>query len=695
MRESFLIAPLQFFCLITFLFLLLTLLPPVLAAPGGLDTSFDFDGIVSSSFTQNNDDVQDIAIQPDGKIIAVGRIGFQTGIASSIGLARYNSDGSLDPSFGTYGIVTTSFDTPITHASAVALQTDGKIVVSGGATIDGSLFLIVVRYQTNGALDEIFAQQGKFKIKVGTGSSGNKVAVQPDGKIIVAGTSSSDFLLVRLNNDGSLDQGFGSNGIVLTSINSALDAASDVEIQRDGKIVAVGFSIGLSGPLPNSFALARYDSNGSLDTGFGNQGIVVTSFGDQSFAYDSAIQADGKIVAAGYYVEPGTNTTVFALARYNQDGSLDAGFDNDGKVTTTAGTSGGYVNAVSIQPDGKILAGGSGWESFNNQDSFLVRFNVDGSLDNSFGIGGKVRTRVSSQIDSIYTIALQSNGRIVVGGLTNDKSGTKSSFLLMRYLGDGSEQCTYTLSSNYQTFTAAGGSNAVGVTTQQGCNWTAATSASWITISNGTGSGNGAFNFSVEANPGPERTATITFNGQLFAVFQSSGCVFVINPASVNLPASGGGGSFTVTTNNPTCTWAANSTAPWITIASGSQGNDNKTVTFNVASNLGRARAGNIAVQNHVFQIFQASSVAPVTIVAIARVVTIDYKPIRGAIVTFTNTATGESQTGVSNQFGYLRFNYDIGQTFTSRIKHKKYQFLESRIYAGGTYVEVHLYPLP
>jgi uncharacterized delta-60 repeat protein len=230
----------------------------------------------------------------------------------------------------------------------------------------------LVRYNTNGTLDTTFDSDGKVTTAIGSGTDvAYSVALQSDGKIVVAGYSNNgsnfDFALVRYNTDGSLDTSFDSDGKVTTEVGSGNDGGESVAIQSDGKIVVAGYSyIGSN----NDFALARYNTDGTLDTSFDSDGKVTTAIGvSVNYAKSVAIQSDGKIVAAGY--NTGSNNDL-ALARYNTDGTLDTSFDSDGKVTTAIGSN-DRAYSVAIQSDGKIVAAGNS-NNGSNEDFALVRY---------------------------------------------------------------------------------------------------------------------------------------------------------------------------------------------------------------------------------------------------------------------------------------------------------------------------------
>jgi uncharacterized delta-60 repeat protein len=377
---------------------------------GSLDTTFDGDGEVTTSFagvTLANS----LVIQSDGKIIAAGMAN------GYFALARYNTDGSLDTGFDGDGKLTL-WVAPYSSnaANALAIQSDGKIVAAGYAGPSSADFALA-RFNTDGSLDNSFDSDGKVVTSFGSNDSAFSSAIQSDGKIVVAGcTGSSDFALIRYNADGSLDTTFNGTGIVTTDFGGD-DRIYSIKIQSDGKIVVAGTSGG-------NFALARYNTDGSLDTTFDTDGKLTTDFGGSDVAYALAIQSDGKIVAAG------TNGSDFALARYNTDGSLDSTFDTDGKLTTDLGGT-DAANAIAIQSDGKIVVAGK-----NTVDFAVARYNADGSLDTSFDADGKLTTNVYGY-DTAYAISIQSDGKIVVAG----SSGTAFSayrFSLVRYNADGS-----------------------------------------------------------------------------------------------------------------------------------------------------------------------------------------------------------------------------------------------------------------
>ncbi|WP_406104487.1 calcium-binding protein [Streptomyces sp. NBC_01003] len=452
----------------TGLALVLTAPGAALAAPGDLDPGFDGDGRVVTDFG-GYDESRDMALQADGKIVTVGLNNSPQGDAADFTLARYNTNGSLDTSFDGDGLVLTDVsggDEDI--ANGVAVQPDGKIVVVGRSVdpVSGGNRFTVVRYNSNGSLDTGFDGDGIALTDFGTGAQeAFAVTVQANGAIVAVGESGPNVALARYNPDGSLDTGFDGDGKVTTGFAGGSATAYDVAMQSDGRIVVTGRA-GYNFPANASdFALARYNSDGSLDTGFSGDGKVTTPFADADVAAGVKVQTDGKIVVAG------TSDFDFALARYNPDGSLDTGFSGDGKVATSfgAGTLDGSSD-LALQSDGKIVAAG-----ISQADFAVARYNADGSLDGGFGTGGKVTTDVSSfgYFDTASAVAVQSDGKIVASGNTGDDRG------LVRYQVTGTppptgvdlsvtktgpatvslgDQATYTVTvTNKSTTTAATG----------------------------------------------------------------------------------------------------------------------------------------------------------------------------------------------------------------------------------------------
>ena len=446
---------------------------------GSLDTSFSGNGRTRTDFGDNNDLATGVALQADGKIVAVGRSGFgvfalarynangsldssfsgdgrQTttffggfgegaadvalqgskivvvGLAAGTGggdfaLARYNANGSPDTSFSGDGKQTTDFFGDYDQANGVALQGDGKIVVAGSAGRPGGSDFALARYNANGSPDTSFSGDGKQTSGFGGAEFASGVALQGDGKIVAVGPvfrgGRDDFALARYNANGSPDTSFSGDGKQTTDFSQASDFASDVALQADGKIVAVGSSGG------GEFALARYNANGSLDPSFSGDGKQTTAFGGSDSAGGVALQGNGKTVAVG------SGAGDFALARYEPNGSLDPSFSGDGKQTTDFAGSGGEdgANGVALQPDGKIVVAGMAAGTLGGGGGFaLARVNANGSPDTSFSSDGR-KTVDFGDSDEATAVALQADGKIVAVG----RSGS-GDFAIARFNANGS-----------------------------------------------------------------------------------------------------------------------------------------------------------------------------------------------------------------------------------------------------------------
>jgi uncharacterized delta-60 repeat protein len=377
--------------------------------------------------------------------------------------------GDLDASFGDGGIVRTRVGQSFAFATAAAQQTDGKLVAAGGSMSRGRLVFTLTRYLEQGALDRSFGRRGKVTTGFGPDQGlAMALAVQEDGKLVVGGSvgdngAADDFALTRYLENGSLDASFGNGGIVITPVGSSLDDAYALALQHDGKLVAAGTSVTESNA---DFALVRYRNDGSLDPSFGDGGKVVTALGPLiDIAFGVVVQPDGKLVAAGLSGLGGGSDPTFALVRYRKDGSLDRSFGSRGIVTTAVGSEGSSAYALVLQPDGKLVAAGLS-DNASGSDVALARYRKNGSLDPTFGEGGKVITPVGNSIDTAKALALQSDGKLVAVGRTVGDDG-RSSFALVRYLADGSLDGGFGDGGKVVTDAGTVGSSAEAVTVQR------------------------------------------------------------------------------------------------------------------------------------------------------------------------------------------------------------------------------------
>ena len=413
--------------------------PPSYAVGGALDTSFDGDGKVLTDFLGSFDAALEVASVPGGKTVVAGVVHNLSADRDEFAVARYDADGSLDPTFDDDGKATAAFGNCDAWAFGLAVLPDGKIVLGGasygrlaGGECGTEVDFALARFNRDGSLDPSFDGDGRVTTDFGAADDGSLeeihgLAVRPQGTITAVGivsTGRGDFGLARYNPDGTLDNGFGGDGKVVTDFGGGEDPSS-VAIAPSGQIVVVGL---VSLPGTADFGVARYNSDGSLDASFDGDGKVTTDFGtegDGSFeeALGVALDSNGKIVAVG-----GTNAgqSGFAVARYNSDGSLDASFDGDGKVTTDFGANEG-ARAVALYPNGTIVAAG-GKGVGGTSDFAIARYKSDGSLDLSFDADGRVVTDFGVQ-EFAFGVAIQTDGRIVAAGLGS------GDFAVARYLG--------------------------------------------------------------------------------------------------------------------------------------------------------------------------------------------------------------------------------------------------------------------
>jgi len=408
------------------------------AADGDLDVTFGNGGKVLVDFSATSEYGRSVVVQPDGKILVAGQSGTYPLFHSA--LVRFNANGTLDESFGSDGKALLPLDPNGDGLSSIALQPDGRIVVAGSQIHDNFTGgLLVARCNSDGSLDQTFGNGGSVLFSFGdSGSEGNAVIIQNDGKIIVVGQTGAsygelvDIAVARFDPDGAFDNSYGANGKMRTHFPGQFNTgsrATSAALQSDGKLVVAG---GYKNEgTPGEFAFARYEADGKLDPTFGTGGIVHTSLGSaESFAISVGIQTDGKIVAAGYFYTAHRNKD-FAVARYNANGTLDVSFGNNGIVISDLfGTSDDIAYGLRIQRDNKLVViGRSGM--YPNFRAAVVRYNRNGSFDTGFGTAGKVLTDFGSLSSQLYGAAFQPDGKLVVAGYS---SASTTDIAVARYI---------------------------------------------------------------------------------------------------------------------------------------------------------------------------------------------------------------------------------------------------------------------
>jgi uncharacterized delta-60 repeat protein len=416
---------------------------------GALDTSFDTDGIVLRAFGSAgvSSSATGLAVQPDGKVVLAGGNYYATNNQPGL-VVRLNADGSPDPTFDGAGFHEFAVPNVWVAFHAVALQPDGKIVAAGSANVSGNWQVVVARLRFDGTIDTSFGGGDGivFTDVSAVDDNGNAVALQPDGKIVVAGSTQvqagsnvSRILVLRYNADGTLDTGFDGDGIATANLGTSDAAATTVLVQPDGKVLAAGHCSTTS--LNFGLGLVRFNADGSPDTTFDGDGIVKTPVPNSEFEdlRDAVLLPDGKILGVGVAGIGQFFRPTVLLARYNANGSLDTTFDTDGFVLTDmpANANGGDGNGLALQADGKYVVAGS-VSIPGGSRSTVLRYNTDGTLDSTFGPagqvlfpGGVVTDVVPSDNDRYEAIAVQADGRIVTLG----SGGGRVS--VARYLGDG------------------------------------------------------------------------------------------------------------------------------------------------------------------------------------------------------------------------------------------------------------------
>jgi uncharacterized delta-60 repeat protein len=381
------------------------------AGDGALDQTFSGDGRVITS-VQKFSGARDVAIQANGKIVVAG---FSTGGGENhFAIVRYTANGGRDASFGGDGEVATDVRGG-GGARAVAIQSNDKIVAAGHALVGQHDRFAVVRYKLDGSLDRTFGDDGRVTTAFGANAQAFALAVQRNGKIVVAGTSygrHDAIALARYRPNGHLDPTFSSDGTLRTHIGSAAEG-SDVAIGRNGRIVVAGSARVRD---RSRFAVTKYRRDGSLARAFSGNGKITTRFGTDDAADAVVVRPDGKIVVAGSCELPTDNRGYrFALARYRLNGSLDPTFGAGGKVTTTFGDTDANAFALVRLKGGKVVAIGRSGAIGGFWRFALSRYRLDGRRDRTFGKDGRVLTGIANNAIA-FGGALQRDGDIVAVG---------------------------------------------------------------------------------------------------------------------------------------------------------------------------------------------------------------------------------------------------------------------------------------
>lgn len=414
---------------------------------GSRDSAFGTNGIQSTAFGGPSF-ARSVVVQNDGKIVVAGYVTDDMN-NTFFAVVRYNTNSSVDEAFNGSGKLLEDFPYKMlgdngvdsveihnSYANSVSLQNDGKIVVGGYVFTGTDNDFALVRYNSNGHPDSTFNSDGKQTTDIASRNNdvGYSIAIQTDGKILLAGYTSAgvsnNFAVVRYTVNGSLDNSFNATGKQISNLGSDMQIGNSMAIQNDGKIVIAGYT--LNGTY-NDFAIARFNTNGTPDDSFNNDGTLTTDFSSSDdYAGSIAIQADNKIVVAGYsYVySANANGQQIAVSRYNTDGTLDDSFAGNGKLEGENIQGYTRFNSTFVQPNGKIVVAGQTWNG-TDYDFAVARYNENGSLDNTFSDDGKQTTDFGPD-DEATSIVVQADGKIVVAGTSSHR------FAVARYNVDGS-----------------------------------------------------------------------------------------------------------------------------------------------------------------------------------------------------------------------------------------------------------------
>lgn len=398
-----------------------------------LDNTFGSGGVVTTAFPDRSH-IRTIKVQPDGKIVAGGMtFTAATSAGYQFAFARYNSNGIPDNSFGNSG--TKIFNSSLSYLFDIELQSDGKIVAVGAEYGTSQPDITIMRTTTTGVLDNTFGGTGIVTVSLTGSDYAQALTIQQDGKYLMAGEHcvgpTTVMIAYRCNTNGTPDNTFGTNGTVQIQPGGSNETyANDVIQLADGTILLGGST--RTGTNMN-FCIAKISATGTLVNTFGTNGIAITTLTPlDDDAYAMAVQSDGKILLAGrsgyQYSNPPSD---FAMVRYNANGTIDNTFGTNGIVVWDV-DQGDIFRDIEIQADGKIVVGGT-----SNGTFITARFNSNGTFDNSFGNSGVVTTTMSMGVDA-FDIALQSDGNVLIAGATGGVWwSSNTDFCVARILGTG------------------------------------------------------------------------------------------------------------------------------------------------------------------------------------------------------------------------------------------------------------------
>ena len=388
---------------------------------GTIDLSFGTDGWVFASIEDRKSGGSDVAVQTDGKIVVVGT--YNNGSNDDFIVTRYNQDGTIDLTFGTNGVTIIPVGPTFDVAICVAIQDDGKIIVAGYVIGTDSNDFGLARVNSDGTIDSTFGTDGRVITPIGDQQDYlTAIKIQSDGKIVAVGYPQGgdvnlyDAMIVRYLSNGELDNSFGNGGIITTDFNGGADAFNDVTIQRDGKIIVAGYTNNKVS-LRKEIFLVRYNVDGSLDTSFDGTGMVTKLVPltpgayTSTYSYAVAVQKDGKILVAG------ESFPKIVLLRYSSDGTLDSTFGTDGIVITAGKDSlnQSTPNSILVQDNGQFIVTGHSYLE-GTRMATAIRYNDDGSIDETFGDNGFAFANTEGGFYYGAKSTMQSDGKILISG---------------------------------------------------------------------------------------------------------------------------------------------------------------------------------------------------------------------------------------------------------------------------------------
>ena len=406
----------------------------VLGAQGDLDITFNPPNGYTLYNGWNKDSYMGVAIQSNGKIVV--STGIENGENDDVVVLRYNRDGTLDVAFGTEGIVTYDGGNGNDCGRLPVIQPDGKIVLTGYTHNGNDYDVLIMRLNVDGTRDSGFGNNGiAVYNSADRNDYGRGIAIQSDGKLLVTarstGSGTSIAMMLRYGVDGVLDDTFGTNGVVTYESDQGNAGFRDVAIQDDGKIVTSGYTKTTAGYL---FLTARFNPDGILDNSFGINGITTYDGGHgNAGARGVVIQSDGKIVVSGGNFN-GTDLDVMVL-RYHSNGTLDSGFGTNGVVTYDGGKGDDNGRRLALQADGRIVVIGN-TTGANNLFALVLRYNGDGRADVGFGNGGAAILQLGQGNDWGESVAITLDQNIVIaGGIDNGNAGPGNAILVFMLIG--------------------------------------------------------------------------------------------------------------------------------------------------------------------------------------------------------------------------------------------------------------------